>query len=103
MKPFAVVRSMFNYMGYSQDDDSPVSVPRNYLLITIFWIGTWYYSLPALLFFIYEAKTFTEYSDSFYFVVDGFLFVAIWPIFLCFKPKFIELIDDFEQLIQTRN
>lgn len=82
VKPFGVVRSIFRYTGYFKNDENPRYFPLNHLLNLIFWIGTWYYSLPALLFFIFSARTFLEYSESFYFVVDGFLFVVVWPIFL---------------------
>lgn len=103
MKPFGVVHSIMNYLGYYHNDENPGAFPLNYLLNLIFWIGTWYYSLPAALYFCFAAETFLEYSDSFYFIVDGFLFVAIWPIFLWLKSDVLELIQDFEQMIQDRN
>lgn len=102
MKPFGVVRSIFQYTGYFEDDQNPNYFPLNRALNLIFWIGTWYYSLPALCFFVFAAHSFLEYSDSFYFIVDGFLFVFIWPIFLSLKSKFIELIADYEELIEKR-
>lgn len=102
MKPFGVVRSIFQYTGYFENDQNPTNFPLNYALNLIFWIGTWYYSLPALLFFSFAANSFLEYSDSFYFIVDGFLFVFIWPIFLYMKSKFLELIADYEELIEKR-
>lgn len=103
VKPFGVVRSIFRYTGYFKNDENPRYFPLNHLLSLIFWIGTWYYSLPALLFFIFSARTFLEYSESFYFVVDGFLFVVVCPIFLFYKSEIHELINDYEQLIQSRN
>lgn len=102
MKPFGVVRSMFKYTGYFENDQNPSNLPLNRVLNVIFWIGTWYYSLPALCFFLFAARSFLEYSDSFYFIVDGFLFVFIWPMFLTLRSKFIELIADYEELIEKR-
>lgn len=102
MKPFGVVLSMFEYTGYFENDKNPNNFPLNQVLNLIFWIGTWYYSLPALCFFLFAARSFLEYSDSFYFIVDGFLFVFIWPMFLMSRSKFIELIADYEELIGKR-
>lgn len=102
MEPFAVVRSIFLYTGYFESDKNPRWFPLNHLLWLIIWLGTWYYSLPAFFYFLFSAQTFLEYSESFYFVVDGFLFVVVWPIFLFFKSEIHELIHDYEQLIQMR-
>lgn len=91
-----------NYMGYRDNEQHPNASPINLLLNSIFWIGTWFYSLPAAVYFFVAAQTFLEYSDSFYFIVDGFLFVIIWVIFLYLKLDMLELIEDFEQMIQER-
>lgn len=103
MKPFSVVRSIFTYTGYFKNEKNSGQFPLNHVLSLIFWAGTWYYSLPALLYFLFIAETFLEFSESFYFLVDGFLFVAVWPIFLYLKSEFIQLIEDFDNLIKKRN
>lgn len=103
MKPFAVIHSIFRYTGYFENDKNPGWFPLNHLLSLIFWFGTWYCSLPAVFYFIFSAQIFREYSESFYFIVDGFLFVVVWPIFLFFKSTFYQLIHDYEQLILIRN
>lgn len=94
MKPFGVVRSIFSYTGYYENDKNPNGFALIRVLNSILWFGTLYYSAPALCFFIFAANSFLEYSDSFYFIVDGFLFAFVWPIFLMFKSKFLELISD---------
>lgn len=103
MNPFAVVRSIFHYTGYFKNDKNPLHFPLNHLLSLIFWVGTWYYSLPALFYFAFTARTFLKCYESFYFIVDGFLFVIVWPIFLFYKSKIYQVIDDYEHMMQTRN
>lgn len=97
MKPFGVVRSIFRYTGYFENDENPNGFALNRTLNLILWTEFWYYSLPPLCFFLFVANSFLEYADSFYFIVDGFLFVFVWPIFLMFKSKFLELIADYEE------
>lgn len=56
----------------------------------------------AMVFILLEAETFSEYADSFYLIATTIFCEVMFVVTIWKTPKFFQLINDFETLIQKR-
>lgn len=60
------------------------------------------YILSALWYFLFEEKSFRDFSLSFYIVMTALLNFFTYSTFLWQKSKFLRLLDDMKRVIQKR-
>lgn len=75
--------------------------PFNLKNLTILFISG-LYALLAVLFLLIDAKTFTEYADSFYLIATTIFCPVIFNAIVLKTPEVFDLINSFEEIIQKR-
>lgn len=60
------------------------------------------YTISIAVYFLYEAKTTQEFSESFYILATTTLLFFIFTIYIYKRQIFFQLIDDLRRIIETR-
>lgn len=100
MKIFVSIRECFEFAGFYQPhafQNKPLNLKSvmiaNYLSLNV---------ILSVMFFIFEAINFEEYSESFYISVTYFTILILCTEFIRNTARIFELIMNFENAIQKR-
>lgn len=100
MKIFQYVQKLYGVLGIHQPNANKNNTWNRRKVLTYFMLvqltGT------SIIFFLFEAKTFKEYADSFYISATASLKVCTYTVSLWKMPKVFKLIDNFQNFIQKR-
>lgn len=71
---------------------------RNYLV----FVSLGFFTIPTFCYFLFEATTFSEYVNSFFFTLCGLLGISFKANLLLAKPGINQLIIKFDEICSTR-
>lgn len=100
MKIFETVIIIFQSRGViwpQKYQKNPFNV-KNLLILFILVV----YSILTLLYFLLEARTFTEYANSFFTTLTTFFCSMIFAIVISKTPRIFKLIDNLKAIVHKR-
>lgn len=100
MKPFHTTREIFYSLSINPEEVSEQN-RCNLKRLTIFFLVT-QCIIPLWLFFLFEAKNFNEYADSFYSVATSTHLFFTYFIIYSKRHSVFRLMRDFESVMQER-
>lgn len=100
MKIFQYVQKLYGVLGIHRSNSNKNNTWNRRKVLTYFMLVQ--FTGTSIIFFLFQAKTFKEYADSFYISATASLKVCTYTVSLWKMPKVFKLIDNFENFIQKR-
>lgn len=97
---FNELKRYFRFMGIFPSDSSQremmLCIIKNWILFGMFVLNL----LTMLLFFVFDAKTFRDYSKCFFYMCCNMLPISWYSVYLWQRTKYIALFNDLDAIIE---
>ena len=100
------VKSQLKFIGVfpiSEDDLPIVLQPHrltiNWIHVIVVTVSLITYQIGTLMFFLYEAETFTEFTDSGLYATAAMLNVSVYLILIWKRTELFQVFNDLERII----
>lgn len=102
MEIFIRIKYFFRLLGYFPYDHDPAENLQKTIRIAIVFSTQLLFTLIHFWFFLYEAKLFSEYTESFYNFITGLFCMLIQTSFVWQHKRIQNVMSEIEFIIEKR-
>lgn len=102
MNTFALLKNYLRLSGVLRWSSSYYGHVIGATLKCVFFVNYLLHFLQTLWFLLFEAVTFSEFSESFYYLNGSVLMISWYAIYSFRKEDFVEIFDNLNKIIAKR-